>query len=221
MRRWGREIIGKRGMGATATTTPAQIQAMIVTAANQYGVPPSVALGVAAHESGFNPNATNLNTNGTTDYGVMQLNSTTVQTLGVSNPMDPQQNIDAGVSLLGQYLTQYNGNVQQALQAYASGPGSLSSPPNATASQFISCVMNYAAGGSCNGATVPASLDSTPTSTIDLSSVSNALSSPVDAVDSFASQAESYVSGLDFTDPVTIGVAALLGIGLVLAVKEL
>lgn len=104
-------------MGAAATTSPAQIQAMIVAAANQYGVPPSVALGVAAHESGFNPNATNVNTNGTTDYGVMQLNSTTVQTLGVANPMDPQQNIDAGVSLLGQYLTQYGGNVQQVVMA--------------------------------------------------------------------------------------------------------
>lgn len=130
-----------RGFGATYTTQ--QIQQMIVDAANSYGVPPSIALGIASHESGFNPNATNLNTNGTTDYGVMQLNSTTVQTLGVSDPLDPQQNIDAGVSLLAQYLNQYGGNTNLALQAYASGPGSTSSAPTPSTSSFISYVTGY------------------------------------------------------------------------------
>lgn len=134
-------LFGLAGLGQTYT--PAQIQSMIVQAANQYGVPPSIALGIASHESGFNPNATHLNTNGTTDYGVMQLNSTTVQTLGVQNPLDPQQNINAGVSLLASYLNQYGGNVNQALQAYASGPGSLSNPPNSVASQFIGYVTSY------------------------------------------------------------------------------
>ena len=131
-----------RGFGAIYT--PTQIQQMIVDAANRYGVPPSIALGVASHESGFNPNATNLNTNGTTDYGVMQLNSTTVQSLGVANPLDPQQNIDAGVALLAQYLNTYGGNTQSALLAYASGPGAVvSGSVNQTAGQFISYVTSY------------------------------------------------------------------------------
>jgi hypothetical protein len=133
--------------------SPATIQQMIVAAANQYGVPPSIALGIASHESGFNPNATNLNTNGTTDYGVMQLNTSVLQTYGLTpaQAFDPQTNIDTSMSLLGGYLSKY-GNIDTALQAYASGPGTVASgaAPNATASQFISYVTSY---------TPPASLD--------------------------------------------------------------
>jgi hypothetical protein len=214
MRRWGREVV--RGIGATTpTTSVASVQQMLINAANQYGVPPALALGIASHESGFNPNATNLNTNGTTDYGVMQLNSTTVQTLGVTDPLDPQQNIDAGVSLLAKYLQQYNGNEAQALQAYASGPGSLSSPPNSVASQFISFVTGYQPPAGLDlGTSLNVATDTGSSSPIDLSS-------PVDFVDSLASQAGSFVSGIDFTDPVTIGITAVVGIGLVLLAREL
>ncbi len=129
-----------RGLGATYT--PSQIQAMIVAQANAAGVPPQIALGVAAHESGFNPSATNVNTNGTTDYGVMQLNSTTVQTLGVSDPLDPSQNIDAGVGLLASYYAKY-GDWNTALQAYAAGPGSVGSTPSSNVSSFINYVTGY------------------------------------------------------------------------------
>lgn len=133
------------GLGQATTPSQTQIASMIIAAANQYGVPPALALGIASHESGFNPNAVNVNTNGTSDYGVMQLNDTTVQTLGISNPMDPQQNIDAGVSLLGKYLQQYNGNTTDALWAYASGSGAVSdsNTPNTTAANFISYVQGY------------------------------------------------------------------------------
>ncbi len=81
-----------RGMGAAYT--PAQVQAMIVQAAQAQGVPPNLALGIASHESGFNSGALNQNTNGTTDYGVMQLNTSVLQTYGVSPTaaLDPQTN---------------------------------------------------------------------------------------------------------------------------------
>jgi hypothetical protein len=133
-----------RGLGQTT----ADIQAMIVAAADQYGVPENIALGVASHESGFNPNAINVNTNGTSDYGVMQLNTTTVQTLGVSNPMDPQQNINAGVQLLANLLAQYGGNTYNALWAYASGSGNVGpgKTPNTIAANFIAYVTNYSGG---------------------------------------------------------------------------
>jgi hypothetical protein len=138
-----------KGLGQDTAT----IQAMIVAAANQYGVPANIALGVASHESGFNPNAINVNTNGTTDYGVMQLNTTTVQTMGVTDPMDPQQNINAGVQLLANLLNQYGGNTYNALWAYASGSGNVGpgKTPNAIAANFMAYVTNY------SGAGIPAS----------------------------------------------------------------
>lgn len=132
------------GLGAT-TSTPA-VQQMIIQAANQYGVPPSIALGIASHESKFNPNATHLNTNGTTDYGVMQLNDSVLQTYGLTpaQAFDPQTNINTAMQLLGGYISKY-GNIDTALQAYASGAGTVASgaPPNAVASEFISSVTSY------------------------------------------------------------------------------
>jgi hypothetical protein len=147
-----------RGLGQTT----AEIQAMIVAAADQLGVPENIALGIASHESGFNPNAENHNSNGTTDWGVMQLNDTTVQTMGVSNPLDPQQNINAGVQLLANLLAQYGGNVYNALWAYASGSGNVGpgKTPNTIAANFIAYVMNYSGGtpsapGSSSGGASP------------------------------------------------------------------
>ncbi len=135
-------FIPRFGLGALSTSQ-SQIAQQIVQTANQYGVPPNLALGVAAHESGFNPSATNLNTNGTTDWGVMQLNDTTVQTLGVSNPLDPTQNINAGVSLLAKYLQQYNGDQSKALIAYAAGPGAVPSGGTPATSSFVNFVTSY------------------------------------------------------------------------------
>jgi hypothetical protein len=75
----------------------------------------------------------------------MQLNTLTVKTLGVADPYDPAQNIDAGVSLLAKYLQQYNGDETKALWAYASGPGAVAAGQmNSTASQFVDYVTNYA-----------------------------------------------------------------------------
>lgn len=124
-----------------------QIQQQIIAAANQYGVDPNLALAIAAHESGFNPNAVNrANANGTTDWGVMQLNDTTVQTLGVSNPLDPTENIDAGMRLLSQLSQKYNGDTAKILWAYNAGSGSVASGnmPSAVGN-YIDWVDNYMA----------------------------------------------------------------------------
>ena len=55
----------------------------------------------------------------------MQLNSSTYPGLGVSDPLNPQQTIDAGVSLLARYNLQYGGDTTKILWAYAAGPGSV------------------------------------------------------------------------------------------------
>ena len=41
----------------------------------EYGVSPRLLWAIAKAESGFNPAAMSVNTNGTFDYGVMQINS--------------------------------------------------------------------------------------------------------------------------------------------------
>ncbi len=148
-----------RGFGAYSTQ---QIQQMIVAQAQADGVPPAIALGVAAHESQFTPTAVNPSSQAA---GLFQLMPITQQTLGVSDPLDPSQNIDAGVGLLATYYQKY-GNWNTALQAYAGGPGSLSSPPTQEAQGLISFVDSYSP---------PSGLDlssgDSSASTLDLSSL--------------------------------------------------
>ncbi len=103
-----------------AVTTPS-IQSWIVQFAIQNGVDPALALAVAQHESGFNPNATG--TQG--DAGVFQLMPGTAADLGVTDPYDPLQNIQAGVVYLKQLLQQYGGDVTTALEAYNGGQGNV------------------------------------------------------------------------------------------------
>lgn len=127
-----------------------QIQGMVEESAIRQGVDPRVALAIAQHESGFNPDAINVNNKGTAnetrDWGVMQLNDLTVRTLGLQNPLEVQGNIDAGVSLLAKYQMKYDGDLRLMLWAYASGPGAVAKggEPNPVAKEFISYVMNRA-----------------------------------------------------------------------------
>jgi len=122
-----------------------QIQDMIRSAALKYNVDPNLAIAVAAHESNFNPNAINsANRNGTKDWGVMQLNDITVKQFGVQNPLDPAQNIDAGVKLLGQLSAKYDGDLTNTLWAYNAGSGSVSKGVMPAGVQsYIDWVSNY------------------------------------------------------------------------------
>lgn len=117
-----------------------QIQQQIAQAATQAGIDPSVALAVAQHESGFVPTAQNP---GSSAAGVFQLTAATQATLGVTNPYDATQNINAGVGLLASYFNKY-GNWSDALQAFSQGPGTVGQAPS---SQTIG-LINYVAGQS-------------------------------------------------------------------------
>jgi soluble lytic murein transglycosylase-like protein len=100
----------------------ADIQDLLTQAANQYGVPADLVIAQAQAESGGNPNAVSP----AGAQGVMQLMPATAADLGVTDPFDPVQNIDAGVRYLSQMLSKFGGDVQLALAAYNWGPGNVS-----------------------------------------------------------------------------------------------
>jgi len=97
-----------------------QYDSQVVATANKYGIPPALALAVMQKESSGNPNAVS----SAGAQGLFQLMPSTGASLGVTNPFDPSQNIDAGERYLSQLYTQY-GDWNTALVAYNEGPGNL------------------------------------------------------------------------------------------------
>ena len=101
--------------------TQEDIDAAIDEAAARHHVDPSLVRSVVKVESNFNPNA--LSRKGA--MGLMQLMPSTARSLNVSNPFDPQQNVDAGVRHLRKLLDSYGGDVRLSLAAYNAGSGAV------------------------------------------------------------------------------------------------
>lgn len=93
------------------------MDSFIQKSANKHGLDPDLVRAVVEVESAYNPIA--LSPKGA--MGPMQLIPTTAARYGITNPRDPQQNIDGGVRYLKDLLTAHNGNVALALAAYNSG----------------------------------------------------------------------------------------------------
>lgn len=105
-------------------------------AEKKYGLPPYLLARVAQQESGFDPKARNVNTGGSVDSGIMQINN--VAHPGV-NASDPATAIDyAGKYLRSLYLQ--TGTWPLALAAYNWGIGNVKSRP----AQMPESVKKYA-----------------------------------------------------------------------------
>lgn len=90
-----------------------------------YDVPPELAFSVMEVESNFQTDA--VNPSGC--YGLMQISDICLdwlsEELGVTDLLDPKENIQAGVYILGTYLEKYD-STSKALMAYNLGPSGAS-----------------------------------------------------------------------------------------------
>src|ERR1700691_1227813 len=132
---------------ANHSFTQEDIDAAINEAAARHHVDPSLVRSVVKVESNFNPNA--LSRKGA--MGLMQLMPSTARSLNVSNPFDPQQNVDAGVRHLRKLLDSYGGDVRLSLAAYNAGAGAVARSagvPNFRETQnYVRRITNLYNGG--------------------------------------------------------------------------
>ena len=92
---------------------------IITRAGEKYDIDPNLIAGVIGQESGGRANAVSPKD----AQGLMQIIPSTQRQLGLKDPFDPEQNIDAGTRYLAQLTEQFGGNTDLALAAYNSGPG--------------------------------------------------------------------------------------------------
>jgi hypothetical protein len=88
-------------------------------ASAEHGVAAPIVRAVIAQESGGRPCV--VSPKGA--QGLMQLMPATQADLGVTDPFDPAQNVNAGAAYLRQLLDRYKQNLRLALAAYNAGPG--------------------------------------------------------------------------------------------------
>ena len=136
-----------RGIGFSAQ----QIDSAIEQAAARHNVDPNLVRSVVKVESNFNPNA--VSRKGA--MGLMQLMPSTARQLHVSNPFDPQQNVDAGVRHLKRLLESYGGDIKLSLAAYNAGAGAVARsagiPRIAETRSYVRRITDLYYGGSDPG----------------------------------------------------------------------
>jgi len=138
---------------AVPTTTAASpgngtvpFQSLIEESCARYGVDPALLAGLIEQESHFDPTVGS----SAGAQGLTELMPETAASLGVTDPHDPAQSIDAGARLLSEKLAEFGGDTELALAAYNAGSGAVQQyhgiPPYPETQEYVKKVLGYAAG---------------------------------------------------------------------------
>jgi soluble lytic murein transglycosylase len=116
---------------------------IILKASKKYNVNPKLIEAVIKAESNYNIRA--VSNKGA--KGLMQLMPQTQNTLDVTNPFNPSQNIYGGTEYLKSLIVKYRGNLPLALAAYNAGSKAVKEyggiPPYHETRNYVNEVMNY------------------------------------------------------------------------------
>ena len=129
------------GAEAPAGTQPVSLPQLFKAAGSQQGLDPVFLKSMAATESAFHPNA--VSPKGAA--GLMQLMPGTAVSLGVSDRLNPAQNVQGGALYIRELIERYHGDVAKALAAYNAGPAKVDRykgiPPYAETQQYVRSVI--------------------------------------------------------------------------------
>ena len=125
----------------TVNRAPQGLQSMINAAATKSGLDPVLFESLVQAESDFNPNV--VSPKGA--MGLTQLMPGTAKSLGVTDPLDPAQNLDGGARYLAGLLKRFGGDERLALAAYNAGPGAVNRyngvPPFQETQNYVARIM--------------------------------------------------------------------------------
>ncbi|HAH77892.1 MAG TPA: hypothetical protein DCL64_00040 [Ruminococcaceae bacterium] len=126
------------------TDKAGSLDSIFRSAAERFGVPENLLKAVAKAESGFRADAVSR----CGAQGIMQLMPSTAAALGVTDTLNPEQNIMGGAKYLGQLLRRYGGDEELTLAAYNAGSGNVEKyggiPPFTETQNYVRRVLAYA-----------------------------------------------------------------------------
>ncbi|ATE60499.1 lytic transglycosylase domain-containing protein [Thauera sinica] len=125
----------------TRQAPPPRLRARVESIAGEHGVDPALAMAVVEVESAYRPDARSPKG----ALGLMQLMPATAQRYGVSDPLDPDDNLRGGIRYLRDLLDQF-GSTELALAAYNAGEGAVmrhgyAIPPYAETQAYVPRVL--------------------------------------------------------------------------------
>lgn len=133
--------MGIEGLDIQPAHSEGDLRAMASKIAAGHNLNPKVLEALVEQESGFDPLAESK----VGAQGLTQLMPGTARGLGVTDPLDPEQNLNGGAKYLKQMLNRFDGDLPKALAAYNAGPGAVNKyggiPPYKETQNYVKRIM--------------------------------------------------------------------------------
>jgi soluble lytic murein transglycosylase-like protein len=132
----------QQGRLGVSHDTPGNLVQLIDSTAKKYNINPELLAAITHQEDpSHDPGAVSPKK----AMGLMQLMPATAKQYGVTNPFNPEQNMDAGAHFFSDMLKKYHYDIPKALAAYNAGPGNVDKyggvPPFSETQQYVSRIM--------------------------------------------------------------------------------